>query len=466
VRARFPEGDRPTAPAPQPPRGWPPAILAAVLLAGLAAAGFPSAGRADDEPDETPSVRALFVPAPGAVWRTTLASGYDAYSHSYHLASTDTTETLTEFYLAAELEGRSAFRARHQWSVRGEVSAGTELTRESMTSRYRYRPGGGASRLGADVSWYGRQYREGSVYSLSSDNHEGRADLRGTPWQRRDLGLELRAYGRYLAYSRPSTLQQDLREGGGGLYLTSTGEPGNSWRAGMKAGRRAYPDSSAIDRDLMSGEFHLDRTGRRLELWVYHRSERRDMDDDTVRPSAWSHWTDMHLAWKVGRGRILADLGATVWSYDYTTDAYYDSHLADLELGYGWGEIPDPRWRALVTLERHGAGDSPDSYSQAGLQGGFESFGSVFSGTLAVEYGRRWYDHPVSDQDWREILESDDFLTGSTDFWYLEIWIMATWSLRENLDLDLMATYQPENHTEQDDDFALGTANLRLVWRP
>ena len=135
------------------------------------------------------------------------------------------------------------------------------------------------------------------------------------------------------------------------------------------------------------------------------------MDDDTVRPSTWSHWTDMHLAWKVGRGRILADLGATVWSYDYTTDAYYDSHLADLELGYGWGEIPDPRWRALVTLERHGAGDSPDSYSQAGLQGGFESFGSVFSGTLAVEYGRRWYDHPVSDQDWREILESDDFLT-------------------------------------------------------
>ena len=103
-----------------------------------------------------------------------------------------------------------------------------------------------------------------------------------------------------------------------------------------------------------------------------------------------------------------------------------------------------------------------------GLKGGLESFGGVLSGTVAVEYGRRWYDQPASSasENWRDILEAEDYLTGYTDFSYFEIWVMATWSLGDRLELDVMAAYQPENHTEHDDDFALGTGNLRLVWRP
>ena len=43
---------------------------------------------------------------------------------------------------------------------------------------------------------------------------------------------------------------------------------------------------------------------------------------------------------------------------------------------------------------------------------------------------------------------------------------MGTWSLSEAVDLDVLANYEPENHTEKTDDTAIGYASIRLVWRP
>ena len=47
---------------------------------------------------------------------------------------------------------------------------------------YRLRPGAGDPLARADLTWFGRQYREGSEYARSSDNHEGRGELRFYPW--------------------------------------------------------------------------------------------------------------------------------------------------------------------------------------------------------------------------------------------------------------------------------------------
>jgi hypothetical protein len=413
------------------------AALAAALAAGPAAAQF-----GDDR----------------ARWRPELSAGVDAYLHDYYLADDDTTEAVAEFNLAAEIEGQSRRATSHQWRLRGELSAGTELYRELLDGSWRWRPDQGVDRARADLTWYGRQYREDSEYSRSSDSSEGRGELRLYPWHGAAV-LDLRLSGRFLDYGTPSTLEQSYHEEGAAVFLRSAEVLGGSWRVGLRGAQRAYPDSAAIDRDVMAVEGDLDLAGDRSNLWLFHRSERRLIADETVRPSAWSHWTDLRLALPAGVGQAVMNLDNEVWRYDQETGAYFDSWRTDLELGYRWGDLLDALWHALITVERFDAGTQPETYTQLGLQASLESYAYPFTGVISVEYGHRWYDG-------EEAETLDDFVLTYTDFSYLEIWAMATWAFSEHLSLDLMANYQPESHTEQDDDLALGFGTLRLVWRP
>jgi hypothetical protein len=392
-----------------------------------------------------------------ARWRPRVSTGIDAYLHNYYLAVDDTTEAVAEFNVAAELEGRSRRVTSHQWRVRGEVSTGTELTRQFFDGSYQLRPDAGDPLLRADLTWYGRQYREDSEYARSSDNHEGRGELRWYPWFGARTVLDLRLTGRYIDYRTPSTLEQDYRQGDVAAFLRSPGLVGGSWRIGLRAGQRAYPDSSAIDRDTVALEGDLDLAGDDHTLWVFHRSERRTAADEAVRPSAWSHWTDARAALPAGEGHVVINLNNEVWQYDQETGAYFDSWRSDLEFGYRWGDLLGTQWHTLLTVDRLDAGDLPETYTQVGLRGSLESYAYPFTGILALEYGQRWY-RPADD--------TEDVVISYTDFSYLEIWAMATWSLSEHWSLDLIANYQPENHTEQDDDLALGFGSLRLVWRP
>ena len=75
---------------------------------------------------------------------------------------------------------------------------------------------------------------------------------------------------------------------------------------------------------------------------------------------------------------------------------------------------------------------------------------------FSAEVGRRWY---------RQGADAEDLITYS-DFTYLELWLMASIHVTANLSLDVMAGYEPERHTEQDDDLTLGSASLSLVLAP
>lgn len=396
-----------------------------------------------------------------AEWRPEVSLGHDVYVHSYYLASDDTTATVRETNLTAAIDGRSRRQTDHQWYLRAELSGGSELFRESLDAGYRWRPSAGDPRLGLDLTWLGRQYRETSEYSLTSDNTEGRLELRAFPWLGRRTALDLRAIARRVDYRTPSTLEQDYDDESVAGYLASRGDPAGSWRLGLRAAQRAYPDSAAIDRDGYAVEGELDRAGSAGDIWLFHRSERRLIADESVRPSAWSHWTEARTALAAGAGHVVLDLTSEVWTYDAPTETWFDSWRADLEAGYRWGDLLGGLWHALVTIENLAAGDSPETYTQVGLRGSLESYARTLSGIIALEYGRRWYHHvaPVSADDL-------DVLVDYSDFNYLEIWVMATWAFADRLALDLTANYQPESHTEQDDDTALGYANVRLVWRP
>lgn len=404
------------------------------------------------------------APTPTATWTPKLGAGYDTYVHSYYLADNDTTETISEYALSAEISGRSYRRAVHQWLLRSSVSGGSEMFRELLDGSYRWRPGGGDPRLRTDLYWLGRQYRAGSNDSRTSNNNEGSLELRADPWHGDSVRVDVRARGRYVHYATPSTFEQSYREFGGASFLASRGFETASWRVGVRATQRAYADSSALDRNMIVIQGDYDHGIGDADVWLHHRTERRLATDETVRPSAWSHWTEARLALPAGPGHLVANIGNEVWRYDVSTETWFDSQRTDIELGYRLGNPFGTFWNVLLTAEHLGASNSPDAYTQVGLRGVMDSFTGPVTGMLALEYGYREYlNHSIPSTDTLDDLTLDlDY----SDFSYLEVWAMASWSISSAFSLEILANYQPEQHTEQDDDTALGYGNIRLVWRP
>jgi hypothetical protein len=172
---------------------------------------------------------------------------------------------------------------------------------------------------------------------------------------------------------------------------------------------------------------------------------------------------------------MVARLGSEIWRYDRESTVWFDSWRSDVELGYRWGDLLHSQQHLLLRLQNLAAGDSPEAFTQVGLRGSLEGYNQALNGILALELGHRWYRNQTATADLDDLNGRDDVnWPGSSDgldlrysdFTYLEVWIMATCRLSAHFSLELNASYQPERHTERDDDTVLGYGNLRLVWRP
>lgn len=402
-------------------------------------------------------------PAAGSVrWTPVLSTGFDTLLHSYPLATSDTTETITEFMVSAGVVGRRVRSTGHRWRLQAEASAGSELYRQQFVGQYSFRDQERMTRLRLDGSFHGRQYRRTTDYALSSDNYEGRLEGRCFPWRGGASTLELRGWRTFLDYADPSTLEVNTREWGSGVFLKNRSWSGNPWRVGYRWAQRSYPDSTGIDRRTHGLEGEFDRHDDQGRGWrVFHKSSRRLIRDTTLRPAAWTHWTDFNGQVGAGRGMIYLELQSEAWRYDQQTSIYFNSWRLQSVLGYRRGGLLQATWRLGLSGERLAADDSPEAYSQLGVRGGWESFGSNPSGSLQVEFGRRHYDQAGSADPL-----ADDFSSYYSDFNYWKIWLMANWEWSRHLSLDLMANYEPESHVEKSDDSSLGFASVRLTWRP
>ncbi|MFN2370872.1 MAG: hypothetical protein ABR506_06905 [Candidatus Krumholzibacteriia bacterium] len=425
------------------------AVPAAVLAAVLATVLTNATAAATAEP---------------ARWRWETAAGFDATVHTYALAVDDTTETISEFMLEAALEGRSDRSASRRWRLRADASAGTELYRQRVDGDWRLLGDGGHTPVRVDGGLAARQYRRGTEYVYSSDSWEGRLDVRTQPVAWPGALLEVRARGGLQDYRTPSTLEVDWRQAAAGLYLRSRRPADRWWSVGVGALRRTYPDTAAIDRDQLGLELDWD-SGALGDggLRLHHKSERREVADETARPSAWSHWTDLAAAVPAGPGRVVAEVQSEVWRYDTEDAAWFDSWRLDGLLGYRWGDILAASWLVGLAAERLDAGDNPDSYRQWGARAGVDAFGLGLSGSLTVEYGHRDYLDPAITLDADGLTETFGLYS---DFAYWKVWLTGSWRLAAPLTLEALASWEPERHTEQADDSSLGFATLRLVWRP
>jgi hypothetical protein len=411
------------------------------------------------------AVAVMAVAAEPARWQWEVAGGFDGTVHTYALAVDDTTETISEFMIDAALEGRSGRGARHRWRLRADASAGTELFRQRLDADWRIAGQNGHTPLRLDGLFAARQYRRGTEYVYSSDNWETRLDARVQPLAWRRALLEVRAWGGLQDYRTPSSLEVDSRQLAASVHLRSRELLDGWWSAGASALRRTYPDTMVISRTQYAIEGDLD-TGTLDDggVRIHHKSERRLIDDETVRPSAWSHWSDVVAAVPANSGRVVAEVQSEVWRYDYESSAWFDSWRLDGLLGYRWGDILSAEWLVGLAAERLDAGDNPDTYQQWGVRAGVDAFGLAVGGSLTVEYGRRLYADPN--------IIIDDGAGGTesfalySDFNYWKIWLTGSWRMAEQLTLEALASYEPERHTEQADDSSLGFMTLRLVWRP
>jgi hypothetical protein len=404
-----------------------------------------------------------------ALWSWSLAAGYDTYIHTFPLATDDTTTTVTELALLVGLEGQATPGSIHQWRVRPEFSYGTELWRGRIDASYQYRPEGRSAVFRLDGYGLARTYQGGTDDTLTSDTIEGWLTARGfvSPAGTTMGELQLRAGG--VQYWDPSVLEVSYHDFGGAAFLRAGRDATTQFSLGGRVRQRAYPDSSAIDRTMaaLEGEFdNVSHTGRGVRL--FQRSERRLIRNEAVRPSAWNHWSTLEWLLPLGSFDLTGDIQSEIWQYDGETAVYFNSWRLNGVFLMKVGGLAAWTWRAGLAAELLSAGDSPESYQQAGMRAGVEHYGTRFTVAASVEYGLRDYRLTGS------VLEvaSNNLepvqlpLFTYTDFNYWELWLMATWTLAPGLSLDVLANYEPERHTERIDDASLAFLNMRLVWRP
>jgi hypothetical protein len=440
----------------------PPACASLLLFLAIVGFTFPALAETDDgfnmsrQRDQSWS------------WRTSLAAGFDAFSHNYSLATEDTTESLVEYLFSAAFAGRSHRRARHGGYLKAEGSLGSELFRQLLEGGYRYQDSQRRSRLRLDGRLRGRQYRSGSDYVSTSNNVEGRLRLRGKPWISSRRALELNGSLAFLDYSTPSTLEVNHRTLATGLSLGSEGWGGPIWRVGAGIEGRSYPDSTRIDRRRIIGEGQFEVQGAdEKQLLFMHRSERRHIRDETAKPSGWLHWTDFSGRVGAGPGWAFTEWQSEVWIYDQEKSAYNNSWRLEGVAGYGWGDMLGTSWKLGLALEQLRSSDAPEAFTATGLVVGVEAFSGPVNGSISFELGRRDYtDDEASFGEPENTWTDEEYVYTYSDFTYWEIWLMGNWRLNDRFSCEVQASYEPETHTESEDDSALGFATLRLVYRP
>ena len=390
-------------------------------------------------------------------WTATASPGYDTFVQRYSLALDDTVESVSEFDLALGAEGRTSAGGRHDWTVRPRLSTGSERTRGQLDWEYVLRPDALAPALRVAGSAQAVRYNDDTAYNLSSDHAEGALSARWQLGRGGAAAWEARASASTLRYADPSELEPQRSDWSAGFAAVSAAGCADRWRAGLRYGRRTYPDTTEIDRAALGLDLAWSHDPFDGPAWrVDGRSERRKVRVSAVRPSAWSHVVDGEVSAPVGAWRAVVAAALECWRYDDEWGAYADQTRLENRAAVRTGGVFGPLWELGVVRESLASHAAGESYVQWGGCGGVETYGESLTLMLTLEAGRRDYDEAAADD-----------LLGAlyTDFTYVEIGLNLSWTLSDRLRLDGMAQYLPESHAADEDDQSLGFGSLRLACR-
>lgn len=394
-------------------------------------------------------------------WSREVRLGYDYFSHDYQVIDRDTTNAFSEgsvrFVLAyrppptedRSLEGQAElFLGKDYWQA--------DLNLERGFSRR------GAWAWEAEVS--GRQYRSSSSLSFSNDHLLGETRLQ----YRRPLrpSLELRLSDRVyaIAYAEASDY----------LYDSVLNDARASVRIGQVLSHSldlelthrtlVVPDSSGIGygSDELSAEYFW-MSGLSAMVAARGSTEWRRYPAGSPRSDFLRAECELDLDWAITDDTSLETvLGLEAEWYETLDPIYHNSRTLRVQVGPA-RDLTD-RWdlKFLPGVEIYDVSEYEDPTGTATeellyLQESYREFLLEivsdylrlprFWCDLSAKVGRRDYEFP------------DDVL--DSDYWYLDLGILAELALWKDTYLDVTALFSPEKHRNPEDNTAI---NVFSVW--
>ncbi len=409
--------------------------------------------------------------AAGPDFKGALEVGYDRFAQIYRITDElqitdvagsirlgesslrDTTDVFTDGRGLIEL-GLVQEQGVHRYEIKGRFSGGTDLLRESAVLRYRSRPATGRNRLDLEFDVEGRQFRDDSSFSLSSDNlyFDGKTRWRHAVSESVNIGAKLR--GEMYRYDRRSDFEYDQNR----WSASATANLRRGWNLSLDleagGGARSAPDTTEIDYDraFVRGDLYWS-LGSGLQLGLYSAMERRIYRDESVRTPYWDWVTEPDLSFAFKDEWTLRLSAPQEWLlYDQDDVVYYDMWLgrAGLELARRWGMLElglESRWSWLKSPF-----DTEDEYGQPSgvLRVDWFSTGRLWF-SLSEEIGRRHYEQPP-----------DGSLELYSDYTFFRTTLLASYRIHEHLVLDGFLSDEPETHRRDEDDSRLTLFTLAL----
>ena len=342
--------------------------------------------------------------AAGWEWSAAVSPGYDTFVQRYALALEDTVESVERVRpgasapkaarpRAAATTGRCGRGCRPDRSARAAGSTGS-----TPCGPTRSLPSCGSRDRAQAV-----RYNDATTYNLSSDHAEGALSARWQLARRGAAAWEARASAATLRYAEPSELEPRRNDWSAGFAAVSGAGTLDRWRAGLKYGRRSYPDTTEIDRRTLGADFSWSHDPLDGITWRLRRAQR-------AAPGAGQRRAPVRLEPHDGRrvvGARAAPLRAVAaaslegWRYDDESGAYADQTRLEIRAAARAGGIFGPQWELGAVHESLASHAGGESYRQWGGSVALENYGEALTFLASLEVGRRDYDEAgADDRSW------------------------------------------------------------------
>jgi len=418
---------------------------------------------AAQQPDSLLSVTAFDQTLPRL--RLEVGTGYDLFTHSYRVLSSDTSNTTSEGNLQLNVFWSPPTAGESNLEFGDRFFIGREYTWNSLAAGWRhdgwYGPGGSV-----EVRWETKRFA-GGIGDYANDHDALFGTVRGTWRWSGQRSVQARLSAERWDYERHTSWLYDTSSLRGGI-AARTGAWTGPWGELELAGRRqSVPDSSVLDRteaDLRATAGWLYENGSEGELVLSF--GRRDYPESGPRPGYDRLGLDL-------RGRLspLTRWGGWLdarfehFRYDRQTIVYNDA--SDLRLAAG------PAWRPADAWEvRFGAGVAghrATAFTDTTWQDIFgvtriaDSWSQpfVYSELNLMTLSGLWA-FVTFEAGWRDYTGATDW---DSDFLYLDLSALAEIPLGRRVALQVMANITPESHREPEDNSVTNYLSVDLFYR-
>ena len=398
-------------------------------------------------------VAAAVRPAPlEAEIRNRVVLGYDSFIDRFTILEADTFESVHEFSVGLG-NGLMYRDGTVKAGVNNFLRFSNQTIDEALDAEASITPTKSAViDLRGTLHW--KHFQEGSDYEFGNDYTQVNAVLK----IRHDLGtdcrMSLKSRFELIDYGERTDFDYDYGYADGGVEIEAGPDFSRAVRAGIYAGRRDVPDSTALTYDRATALIEARLLSvQGIAIHFASTGDRRDYRE-TVRSSTWSVMSFLDLSFNASNGAVYSLRGESeLTTFDRPDTIYFDTHFvrggvrARFPLRSMSSCFIEPRYARMLC---HDFGE--ERYQEISCILGADLMeGDKLWLSLAYEPGYRDYSLEVND------LYSDYHVN--------RISAMGNLSLPHKTAFNLCVTHEPERHSRREDDFSVTLLSIDFTKR-